>query len=56
MLKRYNYINNSSDGTILALGTPTDTGVHNKGGYTLNYSEYIVYDTSQVCIRSVLVV
>ena len=36
------------DGCVVPLGTPIDTGLTNTGGYTLNYNEFIVYDTNQV--------
>uniref|UniRef100_A0A1X7UIB7 Poly [ADP-ribose] polymerase n=1 Tax=Amphimedon queenslandica TaxID=400682 RepID=A0A1X7UIB7_AMPQE len=35
------------DGCVVPLGTPIDTGLTNTGGYTLNYNEFIVYDTNQ---------
>jgi len=37
-----------SDGLIVPIGKPVDTGVNNPNGYTLNYNEYVVYDTSQI--------
>lgn len=40
-----------SDGTLVPLGKPKDTGVSNPNGYTLNYNEYIVYDTKQIKSR-----
>ncbi|XP_065844434.1 poly [ADP-ribose] polymerase 2-like [Oscarella lobularis] len=39
------------DGSLLHLGPSRDTGVHNPNGYTLNYNEFIVYDTKQVRMR-----
>eukprot|EP00794_Sanderia_malayensis_P018644 gene18644-20525_t len=36
------------NGTVVPYGKPTDTGVLNSNGYTLNYNEYIVYDTKQI--------
>uniref|UniRef100_A0A1X7UIV1 Poly [ADP-ribose] polymerase n=1 Tax=Amphimedon queenslandica TaxID=400682 RepID=A0A1X7UIV1_AMPQE len=39
------------DGCVVPLGTPIDTGLTNTGGYTLNYNEFIVYDTNQVKMR-----
>jgi poly [ADP-ribose] polymerase len=43
-----------SDGTVVPLGHPRDTGVNNPSGYTLNYNEFIVYDPRQVKIRYVV--
>ena len=43
-----------SDGTVVPLGKPADTGVNNPSGYTLNYNEYIVYDLSQIKMRYLL--
>jgi poly [ADP-ribose] polymerase len=40
-----------SDGTIVPVGQPKDTGITNPNGYTLNYNEYIVYSTRQVKMR-----
>ena len=40
-----------SDGVIVPCGLPTDTGVDNPDGYTLNYNEFVVYDTKQVKSR-----
>ncbi|XP_033123730.1 poly [ADP-ribose] polymerase 2-like [Anneissia japonica] len=40
-----------SDGTVVPLGKSNDTGVVNPSGYTLNYNEYIVYNTSQIKMR-----
>lgn len=39
------------NGTVVPLGRGIDTGVSNPGGYTLNYNEYIIYDTRQVKMR-----
>jgi len=39
------------DGCIVPLGTSIDTGVNNPHGYTLNYNEYVIYDTRQVKMR-----
>ena len=41
------------DGCVVPLGTPIDTGLTNTGGYTLNYNEFIVYDTNQVISISI---
>ena len=43
---------NRPDGCVIPLGQAINTEVENKGGYTLNYNEFIVYDTSQVCYHS----
>ena len=32
-------------GVKLSMGPPRNTNKENKGGYTLNYNEYIVYNT-----------
>lgn len=39
------------DGCEVPLGPPIDTGLVNKSGYTLNYNEFVVYDTKQVKMR-----
>lgn len=39
------------DGVTVPFGKTTETGVVNPRGYTLNYNEYIVYNTSQVRMR-----
>eukprot|EP00112_Aurelia_sp_Birch-Aquarium-sp1_P002057 Seg1224.3 transcript_id=Seg1224.3/GoldUCD/mRNA.D3Y31 product=Poly protein_id=Seg1224.3/GoldUCD/D3Y31 len=39
---------NMVDGSVVPFGVPKDTGVQNPNGYTLNYNEYIVYNTNQV--------
>ncbi|XP_033626574.1 poly [ADP-ribose] polymerase 2-like isoform X2 [Asterias rubens] len=39
------------DGTVVPLGKGTDTGVDNPNGYTLNYNEFIVYNTNQIRMR-----
>lgn len=39
------------DGVVVPFGKSTDTGVVNPRGYTLNYNEYIVYNTNQVRMR-----
>ncbi|XP_006818261.1 poly [ADP-ribose] polymerase 2-like isoform X2 [Saccoglossus kowalevskii] len=40
-----------SDGTVVPIGKGKKTGVANKQGYTLNYNEFIVYNTNQVKMR-----
>ena len=40
----------SPDGCIVPLGPSHDTGIHNPLGYTLNYNEFVVYSTEQVCL------
>lgn len=39
------------DGAIIPMGPLVQTGIDNKGGYTLQYNEYIVYNPSQVRTR-----
>ncbi|CAF0803187.1 unnamed protein product [Rotaria sordida] len=39
------------DGVVVPMGPVESTNVVNPKGYTLNYNEYIVYDTKQVRIR-----
>jgi len=36
------------DGMVVPLGCPSDTGVNNPNGFTLNYNEYVVYNTNQI--------
>lgn len=40
-----------SDGMVVPTGKSKDTGVTNPHGYTLNYNEFIVYDTKQIRMR-----
>ncbi|XP_021354296.1 poly [ADP-ribose] polymerase 2-like isoform X2 [Mizuhopecten yessoensis] len=40
-----------TDGTLVPLGKSKDTGVKNPKGYTLNYNEFIVYDTKQIRMK-----
>ncbi|XP_038070254.1 poly [ADP-ribose] polymerase 2-like [Patiria miniata] len=40
-----------ADGTVVPVGKGTDTGVVNPKGYTLNYNEFIVYNTNQIRMR-----
>ncbi|XP_064610913.1 poly [ADP-ribose] polymerase 2-like [Liolophura sinensis] len=40
-----------SDGVVVPMGKAKDTGVRNPNGYTLNYNEFIVYDTRQIKMR-----
>ncbi|KAM4809098.1 poly [ADP-ribose] polymerase 2 [Rhinophrynus dorsalis] len=42
------------DGAMVPLGPLIDTGVINDSGYTLNYNEYIVYDSCQVRMKYLL--
>ncbi|XP_053558208.1 poly [ADP-ribose] polymerase 2 [Bombina bombina] len=42
------------DGALVPLGPLMETGVKNDAGYTLNYNEYIVYDSSQVRMKYLL--
>eukprot|EP00057_Strongylocentrotus_purpuratus_P027635 XP_011682109.1 PREDICTED: poly [ADP-ribose] polymerase 2 [Strongylocentrotus purpuratus] len=39
------------DGTIVPLGKGMNTKVVNPNGYTLNYNEYVVYNTNQIRMR-----
>eukprot|EP00092_Neocalanus_flemingeri_P041435 GFUD01045121.1.p1 GENE.GFUD01045121.1~~GFUD01045121.1.p1 ORF type:complete len:172 (+),score=41.80 GFUD01045121.1:54-569(+) len=39
------------NGLEIPVGPPKDTKVVNKKGYTLNYNEFIVYDTKQVKMK-----
>ena len=38
-------------GVKLSMGPPRNTNRENKGGYTLNYNEYIVYNTNQIKMK-----
>jgi len=38
-------------GAKLAMGPPRNTKVDNKGGYTLQYNEFIVYNTNQIKMK-----
>lgn len=42
------------DGTIVPLGKSKNTNVKNPSGYTLNYNEFIVYDTKQIKMKYLL--
>ncbi|XP_056384554.1 poly [ADP-ribose] polymerase 2 isoform X3 [Hyla sarda] len=42
------------DGAVVPLGPLIDTGLKNKDGYTLNYNEFIVYDSRQVRMKYLL--
>ncbi|XP_007479799.1 poly [ADP-ribose] polymerase 2 isoform X2 [Monodelphis domestica] len=44
----------SLNGTTVPLGPVSGTGILNPQGYTLNYNEFIVYNTSQVRMRYLL--
>jgi poly [ADP-ribose] polymerase len=35
----------------IPVGPPEDTKVVNKRGFTLNYNEFIVYDTKQIKMK-----
>lgn len=39
------------DGLVVPVGKGSDTGVKNPKGFTLNYNEFIVYDTRQIRMR-----
>ena len=40
-----------SNGTLVPNGKLVNTGVKNPSGYTLNYNEFIVYDTNQIRMK-----
>jgi hypothetical protein len=42
---------NRDNDVIVPMGPSESTNVINPNGYTLNYNEYIVYDTKQVRMR-----
>ncbi|KAK3085759.1 hypothetical protein FSP39_008277 [Pinctada imbricata] len=42
------------DGMKVPIGKGKNTGVKNPSGYTLNYNEYIVYDTKQIKMKYLL--
>ncbi|XP_072005479.1 poly [ADP-ribose] polymerase 2 isoform X1 [Engystomops pustulosus] len=42
------------NGAVVPLGPLIDTGLKNNDGYTLNYNEYIVYDSRQVRMKYLL--
>jgi hypothetical protein len=42
---------NSNNDVRLPMGPAQSTNIVNSKGYTLNYNEYIVYDTRQVRMR-----
>ncbi|XP_052818983.1 poly [ADP-ribose] polymerase 2-like isoform X2 [Mya arenaria] len=44
----------TSDGVLVPFGKPKNTGVKNPSGYTLNYNEFIVYDTKQIKMKYLL--
>lgn len=44
-------LSNRDDGVMVPMGPADTTSVVNPKGYTLNYNEYIVYDTKQVRMR-----
>ena len=39
---------------MVPLGKGGDTGVRNPNGFTLNYNEFVVYDTKQIRMRYLL--
>ncbi len=45
---------NRNDDILVPMGPVESTNVMNPKGYTLNYNEYIVYDTKQVRMRYVI--
>ena len=40
-----------TNGTVVSMGKGVDTPVATPDGYTLNYNEYIVYDTRQIRMK-----
>jgi poly [ADP-ribose] polymerase len=42
------------DGAVVPWGKAKDTGITNPKGYTLNYNEFIVYDTRQIKMKYLL--
>ncbi|KAH3770057.1 poly [ADP-ribose] polymerase 2-like [Dreissena polymorpha] len=42
------------EGALVPWGKPKNTGVKNPSGYTLNYNEFIVYDTRQIRMKYLL--
>ena len=40
-----------SNGTVAPVGKLVKTGVKNPNGYTLNYNEFIVYNTNQIRMK-----
>ncbi|XP_018425531.1 PREDICTED: poly [ADP-ribose] polymerase 2 isoform X1 [Nanorana parkeri] len=42
------------EGAMVPMGPLIDTGLQNNDGYTLNYNEYIVYDSCQVQMKYLL--
>ena len=42
---------NRDDGVVVPMGPGEPTPLNNGKGYTLNYNEYIVYNTKQVRMR-----
>lgn len=43
-----------SDGMVVPVGKGVNTGVNNPKGYTLNYNEFIVYNTAQIRMKYLL--
>jgi len=39
------------DGVNIPTGNLVDSGVNNPSGYTLQYNEYIVYNTNQIKMK-----
>lgn len=48
------FSSNRDNDVIVPMGPADSTNVVNPKGYTLNYNEYIVYDTKQVRMRYVI--
>ncbi|KAL4235039.1 Poly [ADP-ribose] polymerase 2 [Mactra antiquata] len=48
------HVTKTDDGAVVPWGKGKDTGVTNPSGYTLNYNEFIVYDTRQIKMKYLL--
>ncbi|XP_060599923.1 poly [ADP-ribose] polymerase 2-like isoform X2 [Ruditapes philippinarum] len=48
------HVTKTPDGAVVPWGKAKDTGVTNPKGYTLNYNEFIVYDTRQIKMKYLL--
>jgi hypothetical protein len=51
MKKSFFLLNRDNDDIVIPMGPGEPASVNNSKGYTLNYNEYIVYDTKQVRMR-----
>ncbi|XP_053402809.1 poly [ADP-ribose] polymerase 2-like [Mercenaria mercenaria] len=48
------HVTKTPDGAVVPWGKGKDSGVNNPKGYTLNYNEFIVYDTKQIKMKYLL--